>query len=238
MSLLVVALDAPDRDAALELARPLCGVVPWVKVGLELFSAQGPDVVSDLKKMGFKVFLDLKFFDIPNTVRGAVRSAGHCGADMCNIHVLGGERMAEAAVLGRDESAGDMLLFGVTLLTSMTEADFPVDAQGISAPEMALRLAVKAKAYYLNGVVCSGLEVANIKAATAGELLCLTPGIRPDGAAHGDQRRVVTPAEAVRAGSDYLVVGRPITGSDHPALAAQAIQNEMNRAMEERRGVK
>lgn len=236
MSRLVVALDAPNRQTALEMARPLQGVVPWVKVGLELFTAEGPDLVGRLKKFGFQVFLDLKFFDIPNTVRGAVRSAGHAGADMCNIHVLGGERMAEAALAGRDESAPEMLLFGVTLLTSMTETDLPLDSGGAQASEIALRLAVSAKAYYLDGVVCSGLEVEGIKAATSDGLLCLTPGIRPDGAERADQRRVVTPAQAVQSGSDFLVVGRPITGSEHPDLAAKAIQGEMIRAAQKRRG--
>ena len=236
MSELVVALDYPEPKPALEMARGLRGVAPWVKVGMELFGASGPAIVEELKKLGFKVFLDLKFFDIPNTVRGAVRSAGNAGADMCNIHVLGGARMAEAALAGRSDSRPEMLLFGVTLLTSMTEADLPLDTGGIQGPELALRLAVSAKAYYLDGVVCSGLEVAGIKAATAGDLLCLTPGIRPDGAERSDQRRVVTPAQAVRFGSDFLVVGRPITGSTHPERAAEAIGLEMERAGRENRG--
>ncbi|MGE4290893.1 MAG: orotidine-5'-phosphate decarboxylase [Desulfovibrio sp.] len=233
MSELVVALDFPDATAAVVMAERLRGVAPWVKVGLELFTAEGPGVVEKLKKLDFRVFLDLKFFDIPNTVRGAVRSAGRAGADMCNIHVLGGARMAEAALAGRAESRPEMLLFGVTLLTSMTEADLPLETCGIKGPELAQRLAVSAKAYYLDGVVCSGLEVAGIKAATAGGLFCLTPGIRPGGAERSDQRRVVTPAEAVRSGADYLVVGRPITGSAHPDRAAEAIQIEMHRAARE-----
>ena len=226
----MVALDYPDSASALALARQLCGVVPWIKVGLELFTAEGPGIVAELKKMGFKVFLDLKFFDIPNTVRGAVRSAGLAGADMCNIHVLGGARMAEAAQLGREDAGVDMLLFGVTLLTSMTLADLPLDAADQDASSLAQRLAVQAKAYYLDGVVCSGLEVQGIKAATRGGLLCLTPGIRPAGAGHADQRRVVTPAQAVQAGSDFLVVGRPVTGADSPAEAALAIAREMEQA--------
>lgn len=230
MSELVVALDYATARDALEMAGRLRGAAPWVKVGLELFTAEGPAVVRELKQLGFKVFLDLKFFDIPNTVRGAVRCAGRAGADMCNVHVLGGARMAEAARQGRDESNPAMLLFGVTLLTSMTEADLPLETGGLQGSELALRLAVSAKAYYLNGVVCSGLEVAGVKAATSDGLLCLTPGIRPAGTERADQRRVVTPAEAVRSGADYLVVGRPVTGADRPERAVEEIRNEMRLA--------
>lgn len=236
MSELVVALDYADAASALEMGNRLRGCVPWVKVGLELFTVEGPRVVGALKALGFKVFLDLKFFDIPNTVEGAVRSAGYSGADMCNIHVLGGARMAEAALAGREAANPDMLLFGVTLLTSMTAHDLPLETGEIQGPELALRLAISAKAYYLDGVVCSGLEVSDIKAATSGGLLCLTPGIRPEGGEHGDQRRVVTPADAVRAGSDYLVVGRPITGSAYPERDAENICLEMQRAARETRG--
>ncbi|WP_272700540.1 orotidine-5'-phosphate decarboxylase [Desulfovibrio sp. Fe33] len=233
MAELVVALDFRDADSALSMARALRGAAPWMKVGLELFTAEGPKVVSGLKELGFKVFLDLKFFDIPNTVQGAVRSAVRLGADMVNIHALGGERMARAAMEGCAEGVvhgqTPPLVLAVTMLTSMAAGDLPVE----NAPdpsEMALDLAVKAKQYGLNGVVCSGLEVERIKAACGSSFACLTPGIRPASAEAGDQRRVVTPERAVRSGSDFLVVGRPVTRAERPEEAARAIIEEMSRA--------
>ena len=230
MAELVVALDFRDGESALSIARSLQGAVPWVKVGLELFTAEGPALIGELKALGFKVFLDLKFFDIPNTVQGAVRSAARLGVDMVNIHALGGERMARAAMAGcaeGTEPGGEPpLVLAVTMLTSMGAGDLPVE----NAPdpsEMALDLAVKAKQYGLNGVVCSGLEVAAIKRACGPEFIGLTPGIRPASSVEDDQRRVVTPAGAVASGSDYLVVGRPITGAESPEEAALAIIREM-----------
>ncbi|MEZ7195789.1 orotidine-5'-phosphate decarboxylase [Pseudodesulfovibrio karagichevae] len=233
MADLVVALDFRDADTALSMARTLRGTAPWMKVGLELFTAEGPKVVTGLKELGFKVFLDLKFFDIPNTVQGAVRSAVRLGADMVNIHALGGERMARAAMEGCAEGAVPgqpaPLVLAVTMLTSMAAGDLPV-ANAPGPSEMALDLAVKAKQYGLNGVVCSGLEVERIKASCGSGFVCLTPGIRPASAEAGDQRRVVTPAEAVRSGSDFLVVGRPVTRAKRPEEAARAIIEEMGRA--------
>lgn len=228
MAELVVALDFPDSGQALGLARTLAGTAPWVKVGLELFTAEGPSLVAGLKDLGFRVFLDLKFLDIPNTVRGAVRSAARLGADMVNIHVLGGARMAEAARQGRDEGAtggkGPILL-GVTVLTSMDDADLPLPFPG-GAQALALELARRGRAYYLDGVVCSGREAAAVKAACGRDFLCLTPGIRPAGG-DDDQRRTVTPAEAVAAGADYLVVGRPVTRAADPRAAALALLDQM-----------
>ncbi|QJB54964.1 orotidine-5'-phosphate decarboxylase [Pseudodesulfovibrio sp. zrk46] len=233
MAELVVALDFKDAKSALSMAESLKGTATWMKVGLELFTAEGPTVVKGLKEMGFKVFLDLKFFDIPNTVQGAIRSAARLGVDMVNIHALGGERMAKAAMAGCAEGVepGEEppLVLAVTMLTSMAAGDLPVD--GAPEPsEMALDLAVKAKQYGLNGVVCSGLEAERIKAACGSDFIALTPGIRPADSAGDDQRRVVTPAQAVRNGSGFLVVGRPITGASSPAEAARAILAEMDSA--------
>lgn len=253
MAELVIALDYPAMDAALVTARALRGAtnVPdagdhaggrlWMKVGLELFTASGPDVVARLKDMGFPVFLDLKFHDIPNTVRGAVRSAVATGADMCNIHLSGGERMYRAAVEGLAEGAAARghgvapILLGVTVLTSVAPGELP---GGADPSAEAARLAVCGREWGLSGVVCSGYEAAGIKQRCGREFICLTPGIRPaarDGGTSGgdDQRRVITPAEAVRAGSDYLVVGRPVTGAagpDGPADAARRILTEMHGA--------
>jgi len=232
MAELVVALDFQNAGEALAMARALDGAVPWMKVGLELFTAEGPAVVSGLKDLGYKVFLDLKFFDIPNTVQGAVRSAVRLGADMVNIHALGGGRMARAAMQGCAEGAQagqEPLVLAVTVLTSMAAGDLPVE--GVCDPsEMALDLAVKAKQYGLNGVVCSGLEVERVKGACGPGFVCLTPGIRPADASADDQRRVVTPARAVQGGSDFLVVGRPVTRAVSPREAALAIIGEMEQA--------
>lgn len=231
MAELVVALDYPDSGSALEMAAELKGVCPWVKVGLELFTAAGPGVVGRLKDMDFKVFLDLKFFDIPNTVRGAVRSAANLGADMVNIHLLGGSRMAEAALQGRDESSTKgkgPLIFGVTVLTSMGKGDLPL-SDSPDPGALALDLAVKAKHYVMDGIVCSGFEVPAVKKACGYDFMCLTPGIRPGGGPgdSDDQRRVVTPAQAVKSGSDFLVLGRPITAAPSPAKAVRSVLDEM-----------
>lgn len=216
---LVVALDLPEGAAALELARTLLPVTPWMKVGLELFTAAGPGVVGELKGMGCKVFLDLKFHDIPNTVAGAVRSAVRSGADICNVHLSGGEAMcraaAEAAAAER-ASGRACLLLGVTVLTSTADTG-DTSAQVVD-------YALKAKAWGLDGVVCSGLEAAAVKTAAKGDIICLCPGIRPASyASADDQSRVLTPREAVLAGADYLVVGRPVTRAASPAAAAQDI---------------
>ena len=229
MSELVVALDFKDAQSAFEMAEKVRGVAPWVKVGLELFCAEGPEIITRFKEMGFKVFVDLKFFDIPNTVKGAVRSATRAGADMLSLHALGGERMAIAAREGRAEGAtGDEgpLLMAITILTSMDEDDIPFPVpDGLGSAVLDLALASSQAG--LDGVVCSGLEVEAIKEKCGKDFLALTPGIRP-ASVSDDQRRVVTPAQAVERGSNFLVVGRPITGADDPAEAARRIVAEMN----------
>ncbi|WP_461210886.1 orotidine-5'-phosphate decarboxylase [Desulfocurvus sp. DL9XJH121] len=223
MAELVVALDFPTRGEALDMARRLAGTVPWVKVGLELYTAEGPSMVAELKSMGFKVFVDLKFLDIPNTVRGAVKSAMAAGADMLNVHATGGRRMLEAARQGLDEAAkatgSRPLLLGVTVLTSMDESDLAL-APGQSVADLALGLARACRDAGLHGVVCSGHEAAAIKAACGKDFLCLTPGIRLADA-DDDQRRVMTPAQAVAQGSDFLVAGRPVTRANDPLAAAK-----------------
>lgn len=229
---LVVALDLPDAAQALDLARALPAEC-WAKVGLELFTAAGPEVVSGLAEGGRKVFLDLKFLDIPNTVRGAVRSAARLGAAMADVHVLGGARMLAAALEGREDAAAEgfprPLLLGITVLTSMGPGDLPLpgaaDPAGL-VPDLA-RLA---KAEGLDGVVCSGHEVGAIKDACGPDFLCLTPGIRPAGADAGDQRRTMTPAQAAAAGADFLVAGRPITRAADPAAAARAMLEQIRGA--------
>ncbi len=200
-----------------------------MKVGLELFTQEGSSVVAALKDLGFKVMLDLKMFDIPNTVAGGVASACRMGVDLITLHALGGERMIRAAAETIAAVDGPKpLLFAVTVLTSMAPGELPGYEGDLSA--LAADLAASGQVWGLDGVVCSGHEVEAIKARCPG-LLCLTPGIRPaSGSVADDQRRVMTPAQAVRIGSDFLVVGRPITKSPVPADAARAILDEMERA--------
>ncbi|MDR2726934.1 MAG: orotidine-5'-phosphate decarboxylase, partial [Deltaproteobacteria bacterium] len=199
------------------------GKAPWMKVGLELFTREGPMVVKTLKRMGFQVMLDLKLFDIPNTVRGGVRAASWIGTDLITIHLLGGERMCRAALEERDSLEHKPMIFGVTVLTSLEQGELPVQAD---LQHLTGELAGKAAHWGLDGVVCSGLDISGIKAAHPA-LRCLTPGIRPAGSSDDDQRRVVTPAEAVALGADFLVVGRPITQAKNPVAAAAAILGEM-----------
>ncbi len=229
---LIVALDVQGVEEALLIAEKLQGIVPWVKVGLELFVQSGPDIIAKLKGLGFKVFLDLKMYDIPNTVHGGVLSACHMGVDLLTIHTQGGERMAKAAMQAvkqyADSTQGAIpLIFGVTVLTSMEKGELPLSAQDLHP--LILDLAQKAHTWGLNGVVCSGHEASDIQKLCGGELLCLCPGIRPLSKEENsdDQKRVMTPAKAVQAGARFLVVGRPIIQAEDPQQAARDILESM-----------
>lgn len=230
---LVVALDFPSPREALDLAARLRGVVNWVKVGLELFLAGGQSLVETLKTMGFRVFLDLKFMDIPNTVSAAVARGTAMGADMLTIHALGGRAMAEAALSGREQALAPNqtppIILGVTILTSMGPADlvWDPDANATSLRTLAVNLAVAAQEWKLDGVVCSGQEVRAIRQQCRVPFNLLTPGIRLPGANAGDQARVCTPAQAVKDGSTFLVVGRPITKAADAVEAARAYREEI-----------
>ena len=214
---LIIALDLPDAPAALAAARLFEGLPVWMKVGLELFTAGGPEVVRTLRRE-FPVFLDLKFHDIPNTVQGAVRSAARLGAAMLTLHLGGGEDMCRRAVEAKAEAEAEgVLLMGVTLLTS--QAGTP----DTDPTEFVVERAKSAALWGLDGVVCSGLEAAAVKAACGKDLLSLCPGIRPAGTAVDDQSRVVTPTMAAKAGADFLVMGRPILRSPDPRAAALAV---------------
>ncbi len=226
MAELIVALDYTDPMDALSMADSLRGSSCWVKVGLELFTSEGPRIIQTLKGMGFKVMLDLKLFDIPNTVSGGVRAAALLEVDLITVHLLGGERMIRAArtVLDAENHGSKPLLFGVTVLTSMDQGELPGYTENLG--DFALSLAQHGATWGLDGVVCSGNELKAIKTCCP-TLQCLTPGIRPADAASDDQRRTVTPAQAVALGSDFLVVGRPITKAKDPAGAARAIIESM-----------
>ena len=226
MAELVVALDFDDALEALNMATSLRGQAPWVKVGLELFTVEGPRVLYALKGLGYKVFLDLKLHDIPNTVGRATLACARAGADLVTLHLTGGERMCRAAVDAVRNLPNRPLVFGVTVLTSLADGELPGCREPLS--DFARTLADDAACWGLDGVVCSGRECAGIKVRYP-ELRCLTPGIRLDQGEADDQKRVMTPAQAVAAGSDFLVVGRPITRASDPAAAAAAIHLDMNR---------
>ncbi len=226
MAELIVALDFDDALEALNMATSLRGHVSWVKVGLELFIREGPRVVNSLKGIGFQVFLDLKLHDIPNTVHGATLACAAAQADLVTLHLSGGERMCRAALEAAAQAPRRPMLFGVSVLTSLADGELPGCAMPLA--QMAHIMALKAEQWGLHGLVCSGHEVAAVKSATG--LKCLTPGIRLTGAGADDQRRVMTPAEAVAAGADYLVVGRPITRAPEPAVVAAAIMEDMRKA--------
>ncbi len=232
---LIVALDTQDVQEALTLAKSIQHVVPWVKVGLELFVQGGPEIISKLKSLGFKVFLDLKMYDIPNTVHGGVLSACKMGVDLLTIHTQGGERMAQAAMNAASEYAATQgadyvrpLVFGVTVLTSMAQGELPLSDAPVDT--LVLSLAENAQRWGLDGVVCSGHEVQAIQEPCGKNFLCLTPGIRPQSGSSDDQRRTMTPAQAVQNGARFLVVGRPITRAQDVKKAAQDIINEMQEA--------
>jgi len=229
---LIVALDYANADAAISLAATLAPLRPWVKVGLELLMHSGPHIVAELCEMGLPVFLDGKFHDIPNTVAGAVRASLATGAAMLNVHAGGGLRMMQAAREAADAGAlasaqARPLVIAVTVLTSLTTEELHAATGCLrTLEEQAVALALLAKAAGLDGVVTSVNEVAAIKAACGAEFLTITPGIRPT-SADDDQRRVATPTAAVRAGADFLVVGRPITQAPDPYAACAAVLREM-----------
>ena len=228
---IIVALDC-DRDRALELARALSGHATWLKVGMTLFYAEGPAIVQEFKRLGFKVFLDLKFHDIPHQVRGAARSAALAGADLLSVHGLGSGPMLATCREGAEEAAairGERpRLVAITVLTSMDQD--ALASIGINDPISveAIRLATLASQNGIDGVVCSPHEASRMRSILGGpQALVVTPGVRPAGAALGDQSRVATPASAINAGASHIVVGRPITGSDDPVAAYEAIVAEL-----------
>ena len=213
---IIIALDVPDTDGAMRLLDAL-GTPTLCKIGLELFTAQGPSVVRAVQERGSEVFLDLKFHDIPNTVGHAVRSAADLGISMTTLHASGGPVMLETAAKAAAASGNsDLLLLAVTVLTSMDTAQLAATGIAVEPKEQVLRLATLALSSGIGGIVCSPLEVTAIRNSLGNDLRIVTPGVRPIWAATGDQKRVMTPAEAVKAGSDWLVIGRPITASENP----------------------
>lgn len=225
----VVALDFPEPQTALKLADQLDPRDCRLKVGLQLYTRAGPDLVRALVDRGFDIFLDLKFHDIPNTVAAACAAAADLGVWMMNVHCLGGRRMLQAARQAVDESSHRPLLFGVTILTSHSEEELvELGLQGDSGTEVT-RLASLAQGTGLDGVVCSPREAARLRGALGADFGLITPGVRPEGSGSDDQRRTLTPTEALAAGADWLVVGRPITRAADPVQALADINRSLAR---------
>lgn len=224
---LAVALDASEREEILRLAGALRGRVGVAKVGLEAFTAHGPALVAAVRELGLPVFLDLKLHDIPNTVERAASNAARLGVAMLTVHASGGEAMLRAAVAGAAKAQRPPAVLAVTVLTSLddgalAELGIPGGASGRVAAWAAL-----AQRCGCAGVVCSPQEAAGLRSALGPGFLLVTPGVRPSGESRGDQRRVATPREAIAAGADLLVVGRPITAAADPVAAAEAIVAEI-----------
>ena len=226
---ILAALDVPTADEALRLVRQLAPVSGGFKVGSELFAAAGPDIVRRIRELGALVFLDLKFHDIPFTVAGAVRSACALEPDIVNVHASGGRAMMEAAAEAR---TGSTKVIAVTVLTSMDAGDLRLMGSTLEPLDAVTALAAAAEASGLDGVVCSPLEAEAVRGATNEGFLIVTPGIRPAASEAGDQKRIMTPAMAIRKGATALVVGRPITAAPDPAAAAEAILSEIEGALE------
>lgn len=227
---LIVALDVPTAGEALALVDRLEGRCTWFKVGLELYVAAGPSIVEKLVERGHSIFLDLKLHDIPNTVASAVRATASLGVRMLTVHAAGGPAMLAAAREAVTETAVPPQLLAVTVLTSMDQAQVTAIGVPRSPQEQVALLAKMGLEARIDGFVCSSQEVAAMRTLTGPEGVLVIPGIRPAGADHGDQQRVATPAQALREGASYLVVGRPITQAPDPAQAALAILEEMSRA--------
>ena len=224
---LIIALDYPDMAAALAMADQLDPTRCRVKVGKELFTRVGPDILKALHQRGFEVFLDPKFHDIPNTTAQAVLAAAEHGVWMTNVHAGGGARMMEAAASALATRQLETRLIAVTVLTSMEQSDLAGIGLDVTPLAQVERLASLAQQSGMHGVVCSARETPSLKALCGPDFLKVTPGIRPSFAQAGDQRRTMTPGEAMAAGSTHLVIGRPVTQAENPMAALAAIETEL-----------
>jgi orotidine-5'-phosphate decarboxylase len=225
----IVALDC-SPDEAIVLGEKLAGHARWVKIGMTLYYAVGPSIVTKMHKLGFRVFLDLKLHDIPHQVYGAASSIAQAGADLLTVHASGGEAMLSSAVKGARKGAGEVDLdaeppavCAITVLTSMDDAQLASIGIDVPAAMQVKRLATLARDAGLNGIVCSPKEAAAMRELLGEDAIIITPGVRPNGAALGDQSRVATPAEAFEAGASHLVIGRPITRVGDPVAAFDEI---------------
>ncbi len=221
---LIIALDVPEAAHALALAHELSGEVTFFKIGLQLYTAAGPEIVRAISATGARVFLDLKLHDIPNTVAKAVEAAASLGVAMLTLHLSGGRKMVEAA---RAAAPNELLLLGVTVLTSSDDATLREVGVDGTAEDQTLRLAAIGAAAGLRGLITSPREVAALRRCLGAEMKLITPGVRPSWAAADDQKRFTTPREAIANGADYLVIGRPVTAHDDPRAAVRKIIAEL-----------
>jgi orotidine-5'-phosphate decarboxylase len=228
---LIVALDVSSAAAAQKIVVAVGVSALTYKVGMQLYTAEGPDIVRELVDSGRRVFLDLKYHDIPSTVAAAVREAAGLGVSMLTIHAAGGGKMIHAAVEAARNVNPALIVLGVTVLTSMDEQDLEKVGVRGQVSDQVLRLAGLALTSGCQGVVASALEASELRSELGKHFLIVTPGVRPAGKDHGDQRRVVTPTQAIAAGATYIVVGRPITGAANPGAEARAILEQMSLAV-------
>lgn len=227
---LILALDLPDRESALKILDGLRGKLEWVKIGLQMYLKYGTNFVREVSGMGFKIFLDLKLFDIPNTVASAVESVSALPVSMLTIHASGGREMMRRAVESAAERNPELLILGVTVLTSF-DADSLAETGVELEPEWQVeKLAKLAVDSGLKGLVCSPLEIEGLRSILPEDTVLVTPGIRPSGSSADEQKRIMTPADAARAGSDFIVVGRPILKAENPAFAVSRILEEIANA--------
>lgn len=220
---IIVALDC-GADEARKIARSLVGKASWLKVGMTLYYQEGPRIVEELKDMGFNIFVDLKFHDIPHQIYGAAQSIARAGADMITMHAIGGLEMMRSALDGLIEAQRpDVITLGITVLTSMSAEDLQLTGVERSLSNQVETLAVQAKQAGLTGVVASPNEAALLRGVLGPEAYIVTPGVRPAGASLDDQSRVATPRQAFDNGASHLVIGRPITAAADPAEAFETI---------------
>ena len=224
---LILALDIEDRTQAIELVKQAGYELEWVKIGLQMFTRYGPDYVREIAGLGKRIFLDLKLHDIPNTVAKAIASVSNLPIDMLTIHTCGGREMMEWAVKAQQENKPDLLLLGVTVLTSMDDETLAEIGVKRTAAEQVSALTALANKAGMSGLVCSPHEAASVKATHGDQFKLVTPGIRPVGANAGDQKRIMTPQLAAEQGADYIVVGRPIYQAKDPAAVVAAIRNDL-----------
>lgn len=224
---IIVPLDVPSLEDAIALVEQLPDVTFW-KVGLELFVSTGPEILKILKERNKRIFLDLKFHDIPNTVMGACRSASQYGVDLLTLHATAGRSALKLAADALNQSESPTKLLAITLLTSLISRDLAFDLKvPLELPDYVLQMSLLAKESGIHGAVCSPQEVSQLREACGSDYLLVCPGVRPLWANSGDQRRVMTPAEAIAAGADYLVIGRPITAASSPIEAWEKICQEI-----------
>ncbi|MDE0766793.1 MAG: orotidine-5'-phosphate decarboxylase [Opitutaceae bacterium] len=224
---LILALDIEDRTQAIELVKQAGYELEWVKIGLQMFTRYGPEYVREIAGLGKRIFLDLKLHDIPNTVAKAIASVSNLPIDMLTIHTCGGREMMEWAVKAQQENKPDLLLLGVTVLTSMDDETLAEIGVKRTAAEQVSALTALANKAGMSGLVCSPHEAASVKATHGDQFKLVTPGIRPVGANAGDQKRIMTPQLAAEQGADYIVVGRPIYQAKDPAAVVAAIRNDL-----------